>query len=58
MFGHLKGPMGVFWSLPTLAVGRGSRGGKALPLPLPPGWVGEVAGTHVPGFPGSLPNKF
>ena len=64
--GVLQGPVGIFWNLP-LVVWRGfwgDGGGRALPLPLPPRWVGEFGeiplpvATHVPGSPENLPDKY
>ena len=42
----------------------GRWGGRALPLPLPTGWIGELGGillplaTNMPWSPGDLPVKF
>ena len=49
--GHLKGP--IFYNLSNLGVGIFSRGGgdgggRALVLPLPPGWGGEFDGKPLP----------
>ena len=65
--GASQGACGYIWNLLTQGVGSGywgGGGGRVLPLPLPPGWVGEFGGTplplatHVPGSPGDLPVKF
>ena len=62
VLGHLKGPVGSCWNLPTHIVGRGGGdgGGRALPLPLPPGWGEKCRGRplclidHVERPPGHL----
>ena len=62
----LKGPVGTFWTLLTLAVGRGFErwGRQSSASAPPPGWVGEFGGTplplatHEPGSPEDLPLKY
>ena len=58
VLGHLKEP--TLWNLPTHTLGMSSRGGgdgggRALLLPLPPEWGGELDGKPLPlALPGHM----